>query len=462
MKIPGWLLFGIVCINETTAQEPGKPAFMDLVREASENRFATAREAAENLLSEGRLDEANAAYINAIPENDMTAADCFVLGSVFFEIAPELSAKFHGRAFEMLPQDPYVNLEWAMILHRQGKHQEAIPCYQNALKALEGHYLPHVLLADCLIRSGDLQGAIQHWNAADHGSNSTSIDFAIHAIYGKLSPHLRHDLLIKEAKAGKVDRVDQLVALAANWDRDWWNQDTNRQVLERDLEFAKELLGEQDSRYLELKFYASTYQKESIDKKWLNGELAAHKMLLGEKGSLPQSGYVLDRLLSQMIKLGLEPEDSLIARYESELRKRGQVKGERGAMALNTLAALILESKKLDLKKLEEIDLLGWEVHHEERFAASYLASKVRQDELDISSPLLAKALEEFPESQPICFLAAQLAHREKKAFRQYLVRAIKAEFRHLSVSRGIIKDSYRLKSLFAQLENDLRDGEDR
>jgi len=54
--------------------------------------------------------------------------------------------------------------------------------------------------------------------------------------------------------------------------------------------------------------------------------------------------------------------------------------------------------------------------------------------------------------------LSLELNKTDESIQTKFIVDAIKAEYRHLSVSFGIIKDSYRLKWLFAQLEATLQD----
>ncbi len=435
------------------AEETG---FMAKVRESDEKHYAEARIKAQQLLAEGRLDEANQCVLSVIPDEKLTPADCFVLGNLFFDLAPELSAKFHARAVKALPDDPHINLEWAMILHRQGKYQDAANSYRKCLVSLTDNYLPQALLADCLVRTGELADALKHWELAAHPRNHTGIDFAIYAIYGKTSPHHRHDVLLKTIKAGKLERLDELISLDAAWDRDWWNAETNLTSLDRDLQLASTLLGENSAEFAELKLYAQTYRENHLGKEGLKAELIGHKLILGADATLPKSGYVADRLIAQAIENKLVNASDIVTKFQAELLGRSEAKDERGEMALNTLATLLLEAKDPDSERLEKIDTLGWERHQGERFAASLLVSMLGRGDLKLSSPLLKKALDQFPESQPICMLELGLAMEGKTVQRDQITRAIRAEFRNLSNGMGGFKDSYRLKALFALLQQNM------
>ncbi len=432
--------------------------FMDEVTLASETHYKDAGAKAEELLAAGKLDEANQLYLSARPEKDLIAADCFVLGNVFYKIAPDLSAKFLGLAYQAMPENPEINLEWAMVLHRDGKTKEAANSYLKSITKHPDAYLPHVLVADCLVRNGDLKEAIEHWKKANHPQHHTGIDFAICEIYGPLSPDLRHNQILKAVKRGETARLEELIALAGHWDRDWWNSDSNTSAIKRSLALADDFLKSEPERLAQAKFYASTFKDDAITSEWLREKLTGLKLILGDKDSLPTSSIVADRLCALAMEHKLVTKKDLLKRYEDELRKRALKTKPDDLTALNLLAALLVpdDADKTGSNKLAEIDQAGWEEFHDARFAASLLAGKMGRKELDSSSPLLKKTLDDFPEDPWICKFALQLAAKDKLPLKPYIIAAIKAEFRHLSVNMGIIKDSYGLKALFAMLEQEL------
>jgi tetratricopeptide (TPR) repeat protein len=430
------------------------------VNRASDTYFKEARAKAEVLLQEGKVDEANETYLSARADQDLTPADCFLLGNVFFKIAPELAIKYQGRAYAALPENPDVNLEWAMILHRQGKTKEAAGCYLKSIAAHAEHYLPHALLADCLIREGDLKGAVEHWNKARHPNNHTGIDFAICEIYGPLSPHLRHYEITKAVANGETSRVEEMIDLATSWNQDWWNAELNQAALKRSLDLAAKSLAGDAKRLAELRLYVSTCDQDKAGPvEGLREKLIGAKLIIGPDSSLPVSNLVAERLCAMAMEQKLVTKRELLDRFEAELRRRSIDAKSGDVIALNLLAALLLpddENDKANAEKLAAVNLVGWERFHDVRFAASYLVSALVRNELNTHSPLLQKALKEFPDDPWICEIAIKMAANEGVALRPYLVSSIKAEFRHLSVSMGIIKDSYRLKSLFATLEQRL------
>lgn len=430
-------------------------SFMEEVRKvASSEKFEAAAKKAKGLLAEDKLDEANQAYISLIPDDKLTPAECFVLGNTFFSMEDDLALKYQQRALAALPDDPHVNLEYAMDLHRQGKAKEALPHYEKFLSKEKGGYLPHTLLADCLIRTGRLKEACEQWKLADHPHNHTGIDFAIHSIYGAALPFKRRSDLLKASHAGLMDKLDELFALSANWDNDWWNADVNPDMLKKDLALAKEVLAGDAQHFAELELYAETYTQE-VTPKWLEEKLKARGWILGEAGKLPSRGHVADRLVSLVLKHGLENEEALLKRFETELRKRALGKDAKDIMALNMLAHLLASDEKL-APQLAEIDQAGWQHYHDDRFAASLLAGLLGADKLKTDSPQFIQAMKDFPENEYIAMMGVGMAEKEGKPMTQPLVEAIKAEFRHLSISYGIIKDSYRLKGLFALLEKEL------
>ncbi len=417
-------------------------------------KFQGAAQKAEQLLKVDKLEEANAAYTAAYPEQEATAAEAFVLGNTFFTMDDPLARKYHAIALKALPDEPLVNLEWAIDLHREGKAAEAVRYYQKFIKTAGGNTLSHTLLADCLIRIGDLTGAIKQWELADHPHNHTGIDFAIHTIYGKASPFRRRNDLLKTIQGGDLSKLDDLMYLSSAWDRDWWNIDTQKELLEKDLALARKLLKDSPAHLAELELYAETLLRDEVAAEWIKEQLIKNQWLIGDASKLPANEIVLDRLLILVLEHKLEQPKTLVQRFEKELRERGN----QSVTALNTLAALLVEAGDGDSEELAAIDKIGWEKHGDARFAASLLVYMEAQNKLKSDSELLQKARKQFPEDGTLELLSLQMAEKEKKDLKPFLIEMIKAEFRHLSKGSGVIKDSYTLKRLFGALEKALRD----
>ena len=86
-----------------------------------------------------------------------------------------------------------------------------------------------------------------------------------------------------------------------------------------------------------------------------------------------------------------------------------------------------------------------------------YITILASEGKLKVDSPEIKKAMKKFPESSKLNQVVLNLAAKEKKPLKPYLVSSIKAEYHELSLSIGIIKDTYRLKSLFSHLEKTLK-----
>jgi hypothetical protein len=232
--------------------------------------------------------------------------------------------------------------------------------------------------------------------------------------------------------------------------------DTKTELLERDMRLARVKLAEVPGDLAELEAYAESYTRETTAD-WHRQKLNQRGWILGPSAILPKFGHVADRFVSLTLKHKLASESELLGQYEKELQRRALSKGANDVMALNMLAHLLSGSGVERFSDLADVDQAGWDRYHDSRFAASLLTCQHGMNELKSGSPQFLKARKDFPEDAHIAFLGVQMAQSEKKPLLQPLIAAIKAEFRHLSISRGTIKDSYRLKSLFALLEEELR-----
>lgn len=430
--------------------------FLDQVKEVSmSGAFRTASAKASEMLNDDKLDDANKALIGAFPESNPSAAQCFVLGNSFFSMADDLALRYHKLALDTLPDEPHINLEYAMDLHRAGKATEAIPHYEKYIAAEPRHYLAHALLADCLIRVGRYKDAVDHWKQAHHSQNHTGIDFAIHSIYGAPSPHRRRNDLKKDIEGGQLEKLVDLLALSVAWDRDWWNIDFKADLLERDLKLAEAKLGKDAPKLTELRLYARTYT-EKVDPTWLKDALTANGWILGENATLPAQGKVADRLVALVLEQSLDTAPNLLKRFEKELQRRALGTDGNDVMALNMLAHLLASNGASRAADLEDVDLAGWERYHDERFAASYLSGLFGAKKLSLDSAQFIKASSDFPDSSFIASLGMKMAKEGSKNLTKPLVAAIKAEYHQLSLGIGGFKDSYILKALFALLEEQL------
>lgn len=307
-----------------------------------------------------------------------------------------------------------------------------------------------------MIRTGELTEALEQWELADHPSNHTAMDFDIHSIYGELAPGYRYQKLWEAVEKGDAGKLDELIELAAHWDEDWWNVSRNESKLNYSLEKAKKVLGESSPKYQELFLYVNTLERSKVDPDNLKASLMQKGLILGDLGKLPESHIVTDHLFSLVLDHKLSSPEELLKVHKDALEHRSQQISKAGVASLNVLAVLHLSAKETDYDQLAKYNLIGWEKHHDVRFATSLLIGFIREENATKLAEGLPRALAEFPEDEKLCMLALQLAKEDGKLSTEDIVRAIKAEYRHLSVSFGIIKNSYRLKGLFALLSEHL------
>jgi hypothetical protein len=218
------------------------------------------------LLEDGRVDEANQLLVNVVPEDERTPALDFATANMLFSMDPALSRRLHERAWKAAPKVQLVALEWAIEQHRAGAHAEAERLYAEVADVPGvGRPKLHALRADCLLHLGRPWDALEAWNAARPSKHHTEIEEAFCWVYGPLSPYARRAPLLADVRAGKLERVEDLIRLDATWDRDWWNNGPKKEILERDLNLAEEKLGKDSPRFQELAFYAAHCRPRTTD-----------------------------------------------------------------------------------------------------------------------------------------------------------------------------------------------------
>ncbi len=434
--------------------------FTTAVSEARKTHFKFVPIEAHKLVMEDKPDEAMQCFIRAVPDAKLTAADCFVLGEIFFRYDIDRAVKYYRRASDLLPDEQETDLELGRSLHRQGYYSEAGLRYELFLEENPDRFLPHALLAECLIRAGKLKEAVEHWDKAYPEDNSTGIGRGIGEVHGPASPLKRRADLLKAVREGQTAKMEDIMALSAAWDTDWWSAEVNKAFLQRDVEMAKQVLAKEPQRLAELTLYARTYLEEA-NAEWLKKELEAGGWILGGRGKLPASSRVSERLISLVVKQRLTDPAFLLARFEEELRKRSFGEGSNDLGAAQLLAGLLIKAGKERSADATAVKRTGWLQYHDPVLAGGYLADKLNQNQLKLDSPELAQALKEFPQDGLLCMLRFILAKEEGKPLREPLAAAIQAEFNQLSVSVGTIKDTSRLNFFFKTLKERLEKGAD-
>ncbi|WP_395736617.1 hypothetical protein [Prosthecobacter sp.] len=426
--------------------------FTAQVSEARKTHYQLAPIAANTLIMEDKFDEAMQVFIKAVPDAELTAADCMVLAEFLFRLDDAKSLEYSRRANDKLPDEPATNLELAKRLHRAGNHTEAQIRYKWSLAADPAQFLPNALQAECLTRSRMAKEAVAHWEKAGPEDNATGIAYGIFEVHGPANPLKRRADLLKAVQQGQTAKIEDLIALSAVWDRDWWNSEVNKAFLQRDMEMARKVLAAEPQRLAELNLYARTYLEE-VNAEWLKKELEEGGWLIGEKSKLPSSARVAERLINLAGKHHLADVPTLLSRFEKELRTRAFADGPKDLGAVNLLAGLMINAGKARAADLTAVKRVGWKLYHDPVMAGGYLADKLNQNKLDYKNLELRSALTEFPQDSMLCMLDVVLAKEGSYSMRDPLLAAIPAEFTQLSPDVGTVRGISRLNAYFGMLK---------
>lgn len=439
----------------STAAPLKAEGFMSSVSEARKTHYQFVPIAAHKMVMEDKPDEAMQCFVQAVPDDKLTAADCFVLGEVFFRYDIDKAVKYYRRANDLQPDEQETDLELARSLHRQGNHTEAGLRYELFLAENPERFLPHALLAECLVKAGKLKEAVEHWEKAYPEDNRTGISGGITEVHGPASPLRRRADLLKAVRNGESAKMEDLIALSATWDADMSRVEVNKLFLQRDLDRAKQVLVKEPRRLVELTLYGRTYLEE-VTPEWLKHELETGLWLIGDNGRLPESARVAERLMNLAVKHRLADIPTLLTRFEKELRRRSFGKGSNDLGATHLLGGMLVQAGKTRAADATAVKRTGWLQYKDPVLAGGYLADLLNENKLKSNNPELRRAMTEFPLDGLLCTLDVILAREEGLPLRDTLVAAIQAEFMQLSVEVGTIKGISQLNSYFEMLKKEL------
>lgn len=395
----------------------------------------------------GEVARANQSMIE-LADKDGGGVAAFIVGNLLYRSDPAASYRLHAKALQAYPDAAETQLEMAMERHRRGEYAAAIPLYRRVVLRNMGPQF-FALLADCLIRTGQLKDAVAAWEQARHGNNHTAIDFAIYEIYGERMPAQRRGELLEKIKAGDHAKLVELIILDVRFDQDWWNSSVFDEGLDLDLPLAASLLGEKSPAYQHLAAYARLARQEEKKADEIRTVLTEAKLVLGPGAALPEDS----RLARAVCELAIGSEaTSAQAVWEAHAATLRERVARHDAEALHLLCWLAVETKN---GELDALDRAGWVEWKDSEFAASYIVGRIDQKKITApDDPELLAALQVAPENSVLNRARLHLAG-ETGMTREMIVATIKAEYRKLSVGL-IIPDSYRLKALFAGLKEKL------
>jgi hypothetical protein len=434
-------IFFCLLLSSIRAEE--KPDFLAEVKKniVANNLFFQQQ---NNLALSDRLFEANAELVKRADAEQSPYFD-FIVANKLYGLDPEAAYRLHQRVFKAFPTVPEVNLEWAMVCHRRGELQPAIAAYQLYLKANPTDPV-WALLADCLVRAGKSRDAVAAWAKANHARNHVAIEKMICSIYAGIDPLRKRADILQAVEKGAATH-EALILQDLNMENDWWNSHIYFEGLDRDLARAAQALGKESRRYKEMDALAILGKNDKVTEKDIfDQHRSLHVLVVG--GAFPVNSAVAAQFIRLAVEHKLVAMDELLKRYGPELEDRATSK-EGDVEALNILC--VLHSSAENWKDVKKFDRYGWDRYKDVRFARSYLAELLRDKELTLETPDLKKAFDQFPEDAILWTYRLHVLGEQVELID--VLGAIQAEFRHLSVSTGVTKDSSKLKALFIQLE---------
>ncbi|UAY50838.1 tetratricopeptide repeat protein [Ferruginibacter albus] len=371
----------------------------------------------------------------------------YIIGGLLYDIDKDKSFQLHKETYLSKPEDLNFNLEYAIELHRNGEFEEAAKLYEKYEKEKPEDFRVNVWLADCYINIGDVEKSIENWNKSDHPNHHTSIDFAIHTIYGRTDQiKLRNDYR-KEIEQGNIEAFYPLILLDMNWELDWWNSVIQEYFLAEDLLLAKNKLNQNDNDYKIIQAYVKikNLSKSGNNSDSIKSILIQNKLIM-DSNPLPTNGQLTSDLLRICFINKILSENDFYKQRGNDLLNLA--KKTKDKETLNIYAYLqATVNDKVD----SFIDKLGWTDFKDERFAISYFMGKADKNRYDDKE--LSQALADFPNSSKLYWVKANCAKIENKPLRPILIELIKREFKTLGSDEN--HSSYPLKSYFYYLENE-------
>jgi tetratricopeptide (TPR) repeat protein len=444
-SIAGLLAISFSAISQATTRGT---TFEEEVKAVSK-QHAPDIQKASSLAARGEVEAGNRQLL-ALTEEDKSPAMAFVIANLLYKMDPQVSYDLHRKVYETQPEEPNVNLEWAMEHHRRGEYAEAIPLYQKFIASRPGSQYS-ALLAECLLREGKLKEAVAAWGAAGHPRQHTDIDFAICEIHGEIAALRRRADLLQRLGKGEGQVAEKLIDLDLHMDRDWWNSGPSQRGLEQDLPLIEKALGSNSERYKVIRCWVNIAKVTDPQPADITTELKRNGLIVAG-GKLPGESLVAARLIAIVQDNKIETDGQLFERFGKELLARAK-SAAGDAEALNILCALSMGGQTAD--RLAEYDRYGYERYGEFRFLGSLLAYLGTKGKLTADSPELKAALEKFSDNSLVHQMAIRCAG-EEKVTKEMLVAAIKAEYHKLSTGMGGYPDSYTLKAYFALLNQEL------
>jgi hypothetical protein len=372
----------------------------------------------------------------------------YLIGGALYNIDSKKSYELHKSAFEKKTTELNFNLEYAIESHRIGDYKRAIKHYEIYQKTNETDYRINVWLSECYLNIENYSKAIEHWKQANHPKNHTGIDRAIYIIHGRTDQIKNRSDLIVKIKNKDSKSAFELIFLDMNWELDWWNKNTQKYFLEKDITTIKNIFGIDSKEYLQLSAYIEIKQ---LSKKENSTDVIktafTNSNLILDNNELPISGNVTSDLLRILFINKLLNEKEFFEKRGQEIVELADKNKDEELLNIYAYLESVVTGKVS-----EKTDKKGWNEYQSEKFALSYFMGLANKNKYD--NPDLAKALIDFPNSSKIHWVKLNCAKIENKEIKPDLIKVIKKEFKTLGSDQS--RYSYGLKNYFYLLENEI------
>jgi hypothetical protein len=259
----------------------------------------------------------------------------FVVGNLLFARDREDSFDLHRRAWEALPDEPAVALEWAIELHRADRCAEAVPRYEQYLAAQPQPGPIWWALAHCRLVTGDLDGAVDAWRRAPPEQAQEGAEDLFGELYAPYEPWGARAERLTRARGGDSGAWFDVLALDAAFRRDLWNSPPMPELIERDRAEARRSLPPDDAAQL-----------TGAVALW-SGE-PAPELLRTWRRRLPARHDVAEAVL--VAEIDASSAEAVLRRQRRDLRRRADA-GDLAALDL--LGALVAQAAPEELAALD-------------------------------------------------------------------------------------------------------------
>jgi len=387
-------------------------------------------ERGQKLVSDGKLDEANAGLLETFPEATRTPVQALLLGNLIWATDPKVSYALHKAAVEKLPNEPDAQLEWALEQHRAGEYAGAAEAYAKYSAAVPEYAIAWGLAADCLVWLGRDRDAVKAWQASEQAKKGSLENFEsmVCEIHRESIPLRQRADYLKRVGKGDADAAAALIALDAFYPGDWWNTRANKEFLERDLIAVRALKFADPRRLDAIECAAACGPAKPDDTKTVQNALAKHRFLTDADVSVPSDAALAAIIIDHAVE--------------------SKALGESRPKVAEKVLAIARSTKNADLWNgalylLEGGDPLAlekeaWDSTSDVRFALGYLSLMSKPGTLNPDNEVLQRSRQLFPENGHIQRKAYDLAKKDGKVTPALLLQLIQAEYHHFS-STGII-----------------------